>query len=702
MTQDRLAQFLLAVRTARGPARGTALAALAAAAQNSPLVLAAFRSLNDISPATAVEYVARMAEPLPQALVLLAAPALSDRSVPLGLRLAAAGKLLASLPDTAASVGPIVRSLTLGLGRTKSLDRMIQLQSRVAECRTLDDMVRRAEKTAKYRCPDCGVRRSKAGLAKHRWTQHRVRDGLNPTDAVAAAAAALAKSRDAEAVDRAHLIAAAAHDRPDLGRVHQILLTRLPPVGDDLLPLLKAAVEAGCGLCPVCFSQVPPGFPPLAPPLAVGDGAVSGNGYRIDARRGALHWPLADPEPIPVPAAVPPRAFASRIVVPLACVALFAAAFVPDRWAKPVGIVGWLALAGGIGYAAAVLLRKSVPDATDAAADAAWNVAAPRVGRSPAAVQFLTRLCRVSLDVGTPEARTERVWELAEHAAVLARKGPEYSQLAAAVAVLQAFDAARFGRDPLPGLLDVFAPLWTAEQPPGYGDAAAEILRAAEAFTDPLAARLRAGLLAAAFEAGFAPADLSVLAELAPGFARLWAGPAEWRAAAFAVWQSRRTRAWEQVAEAETVFEFAKKSPASGRVLAAFPDAVLVARFDRTADAVLGAVIVGTRGVSVAGVTVADPEAEVRIEKRANTAVLQFGPHRVALAKRVSGKIAGTLSGWLTYRANVLLPLAERDIATTAPPALARLESLASVTCEICEAKAVVRVGEVGREVPAT
>src|SRR5207248_1683517 len=152
------------------------------------------------------------------------------------------------------------------------------------------------------------------------------------------------------------------------------------------------------------------------------------------------------------------------------------------------------------------------------ALDAAWREIAPRVGRSAAAVHLLTRLCRTSIGRGTPFERTEAVWELVEHAAVLAEKGGIYLQLLAAARALQAHDAAKFGRDWVHGLVEMFEPFFRGELPGAYAEAAAEVLLGAEAFGDREAARLRVLLATAGFDAGWTPADFADLVPACPQF----------------------------------------------------------------------------------------------------------------------------------------------------------------------------------------
>src|SRR5881227_2636355 len=102
LTPARLDRLLVAVRpSGNRPRQVRAFEALVAATYRTPLVLQAFNKLaaEKGGHQLALEYAARMPVPVPNGIILLVAPYLQERAVPLPLRLSAAAKLIASLPD---------------------------------------------------------------------------------------------------------------------------------------------------------------------------------------------------------------------------------------------------------------------------------------------------------------------------------------------------------------------------------------------------------------------------------------------------------------------------------------------------------------------------------------------------------------------------------------------------------------------------
>src|SRR5687767_12599394 len=117
---DRAAQLraiTALTRVAAGPAAVTAFRLLARAPADGPRL--------------ALEFVARLPGKLPPDLVREVLPVLADRSAPVPVRVAAAAAVLATVPDQPRPVAAVVRAATAGLSRSRALERMYQLQSRV-------------------------------------------------------------------------------------------------------------------------------------------------------------------------------------------------------------------------------------------------------------------------------------------------------------------------------------------------------------------------------------------------------------------------------------------------------------------------------------------------------------------------------------------------------------------------------------------
>lgn len=645
----------------------------------------------------AMLFVARMPMPIPTGLLLLSAPLLQARDISPHLRINVAGRLISSLPDRPESIGPIVRSLTAGLGKTRRLERLIQLQSRVEKSQTLDDLLDQAEKTTRLRCPKCSARLSRRALIRHLWSKHRLvyEDGgaREPGPIVEKAVANYSESREPDALDRVYAVTERMYDDVEPKQIHQAILTRLGPAAADAETLAKAAAEDSCGLCPACYSAVPPSVPPLLEPLPLAGGRLVGEGYRVEAQRRKIAITYADgsTDRLPDPGdRSNAREFAAQVGAGVAGIALVLAAALPSKPLLPT--VGVTLL--GIGAYAGLLFReRKVPKPDPRAINAAWNELAPGIGRTPRAIRFLTRLCRTSLGQGDPEARAKVLWELVEHAAVLAEKGAVQTQLLASARSLQAHDSARIGKEWINQLLAVWEPFFRGEASPVYAEAVAEILLNAEQYSDRDSARLRVQLPAAAFEAGLNPAALKAFSEQCPNFGRLLAGNSDWFDLLFELWKMKNTRPWENtIGPAQSIFDLTRKG-SGARTLLSYPDSLLMAEL-----AGLGDVMIGRRGVTVGECTTADPDAPVSVEPgKKGSNILVFGSHRIAVEDKVPEKTLRALKAWLKFRAERLMPAMGRSATAAVPERVRQLLEPIAVDCPMCRTHSLVRVGEVGR-----
>jgi predicted RNA-binding Zn-ribbon protein involved in translation (DUF1610 family) len=657
----------------------------------------------------ALEFLARLPWKIPADLIREATPHLTDRSIPLPVRLSAAAAILSSVPDEPRAVGTVVRAVTAGLTRSRALERMYQLQSRVEECEALDALVATSEGRVRMRCPRCPARLTRRELVPHLWHRHRLafqngqaRDPRTLLDAVITAAAA---SRDVSEIDRAFLLTA--HYFPEAGprQVLQALAARgaYDPTQTDRL--LKLAAEERAGLCPVCLTAMPDPVPQLPPPANASGGRVSADGYAVDVddlpagRTFTVTLPRARPNRrYDDPLRRSPRKIAALVALPLMLMAAAVVLIIPSRVAHPAWVAAWLGLVGWMVYLAVRLARRPLPDRTERAVELAWTKLAPLVGRTPPAVHFLTRLARASIGVGDVGERAALVFELVQHAAVLAEKGGPYQQFLAVVRVLEVLDQGRLGRERVAGLVGVFEPFLRGELGPAYAEAAAETVLTSDALPAGDMRRLGVLVVEAAFENGLVPTDLVTVGRFCPWFRRviLDARP-DHLALLYAVWRGRNTRPWSAVGDAATVFELARETPAAGRrILAEFPDTLLRTEVGEAIEAEIGPVLVAARGVVVAGSVVADPDAAVDLARLPGGWRLQFGPHRFQLTSRISYRIVDDLRKWLKYRAATLLPEAERT-----PPRGTGLRAVGmvaplAVACPLCGTRSVVRTGQIG------
>ncbi|MFO0851493.1 MAG: hypothetical protein U0871_23485 [Gemmataceae bacterium] len=110
----------------------------------------------------------------------------------------------------------------------------------------------------------------------------------------------------------------------------------------------------------------------------------------------------------------------------------------------------------------------------------------------------------------------------------------------------------------------------------------------------------------------------------------------------------------------------------------------------------IGPVLVLGRGVSVGGVTVADPDARVEVVQTANGPRLVFGTHQIELTGRLPARAAELLRGWLRFRADKLLPLADQLAGRRSAGKVAALLAPLAVDCHLCGTRCVHRTGRLG------
>ncbi len=662
----------------------------------------------------AMEFVARMPEPIPPALLLLAAQALQIRTTPIQLRLAVAGKLLAGVPDNPRSVGPIVRSVTAGMSKSRSLERMIQLQSRVETCATLDDMVRAGEKRVKWKCPKCQVKLTRREFIRHLWAEHRLRfdrgSAYDPRGSVETAVNAAAAGASAAAVEEAFTATTFYFPEASLAQVLQGVAARQRLAGTPLpAALLKAATDKTAGLCPSCLTAIPDPIPPLPPPLAAGGGRLAGDGYAVQVTDTALGQ-TATAETPDGPLALgstarrfSPRGYAVLVTAPLLLVVALTVSLLPSRLASPGWVAFGLSFLSWLFYWVVASARQPLPTPDDGAVELAWEELAPGVGRSKKAVRFLTRLCRSSAGVGSTVDRVPKVWQWVEHAEVLVEKSAAHSQFLAAVQTLQAFDGVTFGKDKLGGLTVAFGRFVRGEAGAIYAEAMAEFALTSGQLTSGEMARLTVLITGESFEAGLLPGDLTRLVRFLPWVRRLLGRPtAAVLQHRYAVWRGRNTEPWTAVGKAASIFELVASAPSTARrVLAAHPDAILKVDLPDGADRDLGDTVLTPNGLAVGGKVLSDPNDGFSLSRSPSGSGwwLVLGAERLTLDRRLTPDVVTLIRGWVTYWATKQVPQADAADRTN-PARVAKLLAAVAVACPLCGETCACRAGRVGEPWP--
>ncbi len=656
----------------------------------------------------ALEFLARLPAPIPLVAMIAAGPLLSNRKNPTFLRLAAAGRVLGSVPDTPDAVRPVVGWLTVGLSRPRALSRLFALQCRVRKCDTLDGFVTAAEKKLTFRCPRCPAKLTKGAFLKHLWNTHRlefskgkVRDPARILDeAVTAGAKPILD--DPEPLDRTFAVAAIHYPEAPPSQTLQAVASRAG-ASANLEPLIARAAKEHAGLCPNCLATVPDPVPAMPPPLPLGSGRLAGEGWSVSVVDSPTGRKVVVESPgVVEPGATPQRRFAPRlaatlITAPILLVSLILAVVVPVPSVSPLLLAGWIVAVAWLVYLAVRFLRTPLPSANDIAVDRAWEEVVPGIGRKPAAIRFLARLCRTSLRAGTPGNRTRRVWDTVEHATILADKGWPHQQWLGAARVLQAADGGKVGKERVAALAGIFEPFLRGETSIAYADAAAEALLGAGILGPGEGERLAVLLVGMAYLLGFTAADLLAITRFAPQFRRLLPPADDQIRRMFVIWRVRTKKPWAEYGTATHVFDLADNSPvASRQILGEHPDTLLRIAAEEQLEKEVGPILLCGSGLVVGGKTVSDAAAPVEVTKSTHSAGwdLKFGPHRISLERRPPTKFANDLRGWLRFWASATQSTSQADRVN--PDRLSTFLAPISSSCPLCAVPQVVRVGRFG------
>jgi hypothetical protein len=334
----------------------------------------------------------------------------------------------------------------------------------------------------------------------------------------------------------------------------------------------------------------------------------------------------------------------------------------------------------------------------DRAVDAAWERFASKLADRPQTARFLTRLCLASAGFGDPESRAGLLNAIARRAADKVEESDAELQLLAAARLLQVEDQSYFGRDVAAGVAALAADGFSGALPADYAEFVVGCYLTHPRDPGELA-RLRMLLLGAAFDAGLVPRDLLDIWAGAPNLARaMGVEPSHRLGFLHGIWRARAERPWEAVAPAETVFDLARTSPPTAmRVLSRFPDLLLYDRPEPIVEAMLGPILICSRGVSVGGHLIADPDA--RIELDDNGHELIFGRHRIEVARPLPLDLPLRLTKWLRFRVEVLVPFIDGYLAPGSSVVARRALGPFCRRCRSCGTVSAITAGAIGRAV---
>jgi hypothetical protein len=574
-----------------GRQRGEALAAVAetlAADPESHRLIALLASDPD---STARHLAIALADLLPpplerDALLGLRSTLLDQRLAPEEQR-ATAAILLRSTGREGPAALDVLRAFVNGLGKSRSVERLRQLETTLGHCPALTELCAELEDQVRMSCPRCDIELRRREMIPHLWEEHRlVLDGRRvrePWGMIDEWIDDYRRTRDRELLDRCKAVARELDGERGLLRVQRLLLAGGIPDPDALQALLAEAAANHSSLCPHCFALVPAPLEAPVRPLNRWHGRLSARGYRVEVLdRGVLSRIEVE-----TPAAGPERQEAEKHLTRQGAMMLVSAPFVLFALVVAFGLLDagmaplWpvliiLAVAGGL----AAAVHKSWPEsrpAVERAVDYAWTRLVPRLhagGYSRADSEFVAGLALCSTGLGRPhlrEAPLRQMLALTEKA-VAAGRGPV--EHLAALRRLAVNDVAAH-RDPV---------LLVAEQIGGCFEGKLSLAFAeqlldewqSEWWSRGNLVRLRVLLCDRAFEAGFEVRNLVEAGQVAPTLgAVMETEDADGLARLRLLWSLRASRPWDRCGEdARLAFEFAE-DPDSADVLQRWPDLLL-------------------------------------------------------------------------------------------------------------------------------
>ena len=616
-------------------------------------------------PRFALEFLARRKRSPASSLVLLAAPHLQERSAPLGLRLAVAGRLLAAVPDSEETVGPILRCATVGLNRARTLQRYLELQSHVVRCVTLDRAIDGLERRVRLKCPACGLRFRRPEFVPHLWHEHRfafVRGQVQRSEmAVEEAIAAAADAPHEATLDRAFAMAFDAFPNAEAHRVLRAIAARGASIDRGISESLqREARERGVALCPRCLNALDEPKPQLPPPLNIAGGRLAARGYAVEVddrglgRSVRVETAKGRRSDVATAAArFDPRLTGTIVAVPIAVFALVELLLFPTSWG-PI----WLYALGTIllailAYVALRYSKKPLENATDLAIDVAWRELAPKFGRTDRAVHWLTRLCRSSLGRGTPSQRVRLLRTWREEGTRPPDGHASWTPWQVAVHVLSAIDRHGPGANRHEAFAELIGSGFTGSTDATFAELASELLLAEGRIADDDRRTFAIRLIAAAFEAELSPAELRRLLDVLPHLDRAMGSPDFERLALLrVVWNECANRAWNSHGSAMPIFELVQSQPAAAkRLLAQHPEAMFRIATAESVERVLGELVLTARGLFIGDLLIGEPRLEASISRspRGSGWILALGAREYQLDRRLDESALLGVQRWLDY-----------------------------------------------------
>jgi hypothetical protein len=697
----------------REPAVQAVAAVLAGGGANA--ALAAALASDDAAAAhrLALALLGRLPPPLDPLLFQPAQSLLLDRRLPAEGQITLAARLLRSVAPNDPRAADFLQTLVGGLGKSRSIERLRELERRAGRHPAVDAACQRLEDRLRMSCPRCGVEMRRPDMIRHLWEEHRLvlagRRVRDPRGVIEDWIAAYLARPDPELLERCRTLGERLDPERGAATVNRLLLQRGIADPEARAALVQEAAEAHATICPACYAAVP--VPREVPPFAIAQrgGRLSARGYTVEVREKGLFARLE----VRTPAALvyrgpePGRRLTLNGAILVLCGPPVALALLCSVALSQVlvlkAVVGLLALALAAYGVALAGWRGGVPLAARAR-NFAWTVLASRLhddGLTADDSAFLAGLAEACAGDGYG---ARRAWLLPVIVARAERdviKGQAPPGFLAPLLRLAVEDGAA-GGDPVPEVARHVArcfegklPLMVAER--FLGDWQADW------WTEGNLARLRILLCDRAFAAGFEVRNLLDIGELSPALADvLRTDDVSGLAALRLLWSMRATRPWDRCGDVKTAFDLAEDVD-NAPLLARYPDLLLYQEEPRWQLAADGGtermgparVVVTPAGVRLQGVefVTTPPMLEVRSKSQGDELLLGKAVYR---GPQPLDELAARVERWFRFTFHEFLPMTRAAAHWHPPDRSAVLRSRGTIPCPECGISLLPRVGEVG------
>lgn len=620
----------------------------------------------------ALELIARQRGPANQ-LIALAQSALSDRSIPLNARIAAARRLLQTTGNTGTVAIDVLRALAKGLSRRRILDRIEPIARRLGNPPAFDVVRAELYDQQKLRCPRCGAMERRNEMVQHLWNVHsllldghKARSPFQVLDDRLGDPDPLAMLCE---LDRA-LLARGFHDEE--ARDH----------------LIDEARERNESLCPKCFSFVGNNEPPIPDEASLSTHRLSAEGcivsvethgarpnVRIELPNGEIHFGSDSGH------SWSPNVWRWLGVASVA-LGVWAAALLPIPWHALVGCS--LLVQGLFLHWWAFRLDSRPADTEDRVIDLAWQQLVPELPPGLA----LARIALASVGHGDTTRRSETVNLAVAAQETAVRGGATPAVLLAPLWWLHAEDQRRRGRDVVPTLAGRVGSCFSGDLPMAAAAALCQLVESQHPKSADVA-RFRALYCEQAFAHGLEVWDILELARAFPALGRLMiVNDLDGLARLRLVWERRKDRPWAPCGPAVTVFELARYPVIAALALASAPDVLLYQPLPPAGpnDDPLPLLLCG-RGLILGSIMIREKPAMISVRRREQWRGggfdLRIGSHRMHFNSDPA-EIADRLRRWSEYWFEQFLPEVDKVLKYRATDRLANLLQPYIVHCPLC------------------